>query len=83
MYEHGLHLDTVNIHVIILHCIQKRKVEETADFATLTRKNKLVAKGEKEHLIYGCDVPAGKECAKRIEVNYSNFTQNINYSCFN
>lgn len=50
--------------------MQKRKVEETADFATLTRKNKLVSKGEREHLIYGCDVPAGKECAKRIEVNY-------------
>ena len=48
---------------------QKKKVEETADFATLTRKKKLVAKGEKEHLIYGCDVPAGKECAKRIEVS--------------
>lgn len=53
-------------HPLIL---QKKKVEETADFATLTRKRKLVAKGEKEHLVYGCDVPAGKECAKRIEVS--------------
>ena len=67
MHEHGLELWTLTLITNII--LQKKKVEETADFATLTRKNKLVAKGEKEHLIYGCDVPAGKECAKRIEVN--------------